>query len=126
MSADLSGRAFHADIQMQIVARDKQVILLFSRKAADGDGLAPAMTDNMLMTAEDALIASQLLADMAFEIDSNLRMPNAQKLALVEKHRAKLLPRMVMILNSQREAKTIGNDALALQVLDTFCSEVFS
>lgn len=123
---DLTGREFRADIEMQIVARDKSVLLLFSRKPSDGADLLPAQTDNMVLDPETALMASQLLADMAFQADDGLKMPQAQKLALVEKHRAKLLPRLTVMLNSLREQKTVSNEQLARQALDAFCSEVFS
>lgn len=124
--SEIDGRVVHADLEMQIVARDKAVFLLFSRKPADGGDKVPALTDNMVLAPDTALMASQVLADMAFEADDGLKMPGAQKLALVEKHRAKLLPRLEVMLNSLRERKTLSNEQLAQQMLDTFCAEVFS
>lgn len=121
---DLSNREIRADLDMQIVQRDKAVFLLFSRKLSDG-AVQPAMTDNMSMSPETALMASQLLADMAFEADSGLKMPASVKVALVERHRSKLLPRLSVMLNSLRERKTLSNDQLAQQLLDAFCHEVF-
>lgn len=126
MSNDLSDRVIRHDLEMQIVSRDKAVFLLFSRKSADSEGPVPALTDNMIMDPATALLASQVLADMAFEADEGLRMPAAQKLALVEKHRAKLLPRLTMFMNSLREKRTVSNEQLAQQMLDAMCSEVFS
>ena len=123
---DLSNRVIHSDLEMQIVARDKTVFLLFSRQLNDSDDPVPALTDNFHMSAEVALAASDKLADMAFEADAGLRMPAAIKAAKVEKHRAVLMPRCRNILNSQRENKTLTNDQLAKQLLDVFCSEVFS
>lgn len=124
--SDTTGRVFHHDIEMQVVARDKSVLLLFSRKASDSGDKVPALTDNMILPPDVALQASQVLADMAFEADDGLKMPGAQKLALIEKHRAKLLPRLEMMLNSLREKKALSNGQLAQQMLDTFCAEVFS
>jgi hypothetical protein len=122
---DIADRVVHTDLSMQIVARDKSVHLLFSRDLSDG-AKVPAMTDNMALDPETALMASQVLADMAFEADEGLRMPKAQQLALIERHRAKLLPRITVMFNSLREKKTMSNEELARQVLDTFCAEVFS
>lgn len=123
---NLEGRVFHADIEMQIVARDKQVILLFSRVSSDSGGMVPALTDNLSMSAESGLFASQVLADMAYEIDSGLKMPNAQKLALIEKHRAVLIPRMTVMLNSLRENRGVSNEQLATQFMDTFAQQAFN
>jgi len=124
--SDLSNREIRTDIEMQIVARDKSVFLLFSRRPSDAGDLVPAQTDNMVLDPETALMASQVLADMAFQADDGLKMPEAQKLALVEKHRAKLLPRLTVMLNSLREKKTVTNEQLARQALDAFCAEVFT
>lgn len=126
MTNPLQGREFRSDIDMQIVARDKSVFLLFSRKESDTGETVPALTENMVLAPEVALQASQVLADMAFEADDGLKMPAAQKLALVEKHRAVLLPRFTVMLGSLREKKTVTNEQLARQALDVFCSEVFS
>lgn len=126
MSDPLEGRVINTDIEMQIVARDKSVFLLFRRKESDSGEYVPALTENMILAPDTALQASQVLADMAFEADDGLKMPQAQKLALVEKHRAVLLPRLTVLLNSLREKKTMTNEQLARQALDTFCSEVFS
>lgn len=121
---DIAQRTVFTDIDMQIVARAKTVFFLFSRNLDDG-AKVPALTDNFALTPDAALQAATLLADMAYEADDGLKMPAATKLALIEKHRAKLLPRLEVMLNSQREKKTVGNDKLALQLLDAFCSEVF-
>lgn len=126
MSNELSDRTIRHDLTMQIVAREKAVFLLFSRKASDSGETVPAMTDNMIMDPESALMASQVMADMAFEADEGLKMPGAQKLALIERHRAKLLPRLTLHLNSLREKKTLTNEQLAQHMLDTMCHEVFS
>jgi len=126
MSNPLEGREFRSDLDMQVVARDKAVFLLFSRTANDSGEKVPALTDNMVLAPETALMASQALADMAYEADDGLKMPQAAKLAMVEKHRAVLLPRLTVMLNSLRENKVVGNEQLARQALDAFCAEVFS
>lgn len=115
------------DVEMQVVAREGQIHLLFSSRKDDGRGeLEPTHTSNFLMPASDALVLSSLLADMAFEIESGLRMPAAQKEELVQRHRSKLMERIRVVLNSQREKKTINNASLARSLVDIMSNEVFS
>lgn len=110
---------------MQIVADDGRIHFLFSREE-DGRRV-PAFVDNHIITAEQGLLASQILADLAFEADSGLKpLGPAQKAALVEKHRAVLLPRLRTMLNSLRDKRKIDNEQLAAQILDAVCAEVFS
>jgi len=117
----------NSDIDMQIVARDKSVMLLFSRVSSDTGTPVPAFTDNMLLDPETALRASQLMADMAFEADDSIKpVGPALKAALVEKHRAVLIPRIAMILNTLREKKTVTNEQLAVQLVDVTCAEIFT
>ena len=124
--SEINGRVIHTDLEMQIVSREKTVFLLFSRKTNDSKDPVPALTDNFLMNAETALLASQKLADIAFEADEGLRIPAAHKAALVEKHRGVLIPRLQVIFNSQRENITLSNEQLSRQIVDVVCSEVFS
>lgn len=115
-----------SDIEMQVVARPKVVELLFSRRASDSGDRVPAMTDNMRMDPETALLSAQMITDMAFEADESIKpVGPALKANLVEKHRSVLGPRIATVLNSTREKKTITNDQLAKQLLDIFCAEVF-
>lgn len=117
----------HADIDMQIVAQDKAVLLLFSRTASDTGKTVPALTDNMVLAPDTALQAAQTLTDMAFEADASIKPVGPKlKASMVEKHRMVLLPRITMILHSLREKKTVTDDQLAIQLLDRFCAEVFS
>lgn len=125
MSGEISERVIRTDIEMSVAARDGQVHLLFSEKDAAGQPRA-AYTANMILSAGDALTFSSLLADLAFEEEAGLRMPEARKAELVARHRAKLLERLTVVLNSQREKKTISNRSLARQMVDIMSSEVFS
>ncbi len=126
MSADsLSDRVLRTDIEMSVVARDGTVHLLFSEKDQAGQ-LRPAYTANFMLSATDALTMSSLLADLAFQEDTGLRIPNAQKEELVQRHRKTLLDRLSVVLNSQREKKTISNRSLAMQLVDIMSREVFS
>ena len=112
---------------MQIVARDKSVVMLFSRKNDDGGDLVPAMTDNMVLDPATAMVCAQTLVDMAFEADSSIKpIGPALKASMIEKHRSVLIPRIASMMNTLRENKLVSNDQLAVQIMDRVCAEVFS
>ena len=121
----IAERVIRTDIELQVVARDKQVHLLFNERDEKGDARA-AYTPNFLLSASDALTLSSLLADLAFEEDAGLRVPEAQKAELVQRHRKTLMDRISVVLNTQREKKTIDNRSLARQLVDIMSKEVFS
>lgn len=124
MTDTLADRQIRTDIEMSVAARDGQIHLLFSERDQVGQ-LRPAYTANMILSAGDALTMSSLLADLAFQEETSLRIPEAQKAELVARHRATLLSRITVILNSTREKKTISNRSLARQLVDVMSHEVF-
>jgi hypothetical protein len=100
------------------------VHLLFSRDV-EGE-LKSAETNHVLFPAATALDVGQMIIDLAFEADTGLKpLGPAAKAELVKKHREKLIPRIGLMLNSMREKKTVNNSALARQIMDTVCAEVF-
>ena len=114
-----------SDIQTQIVQRDGNVHLLFSSEV-EGE-LKPAETNHVMLPAQVALDAGQAIIDLAFEADTGLKpLGPAAKAELVKKHRDKLLPRVALMLRSQREKRVVSHDALARQIIDSVFSEVFS
>mgnify|MGYP003658497619 CR=1 FL=1 len=125
MSDAISERFIRTDVEMQVVARDESIHLLFSEDDGAGN-LRPAYTPNFLMSAKAALAFARLLADLAFEVDSGLRMPHALKLDKVSQHREKLNDRLRVVLNSLREDRKIGNEELARQLVDIMSVEVFT
>jgi hypothetical protein len=113
-----------ADLQTTIVQRDGKVHVLFSRDV-EGE-LKSAETNHVLFPAATALDVGQMIIDLAFEADTGLKpLGPAAKAELVKKHREKLIPRIGLMLNSMREKKTVNNSALARQIMDTVCAEVF-
>lgn len=125
MSADLlAERVIRTDISMHVVARDGSVHLLFSENDQAGQPRA-AYTANFLLSASDALTMSSLIADLALQEDTGLRIPEAIKDELVQRHRKTLLDRITVVLNSTREKKTINNRSLARQLVDIMSHEVF-
>jgi hypothetical protein len=126
VSDAIAERVIRTDIQMQVVARDGQIHMLFSEPDKRGE-LVPAYTSNFLMSASDALVCSTMLADMAFEVETSLKpMGNTVKAELMNRHRAKLIDRLQVMLNSLRERKTTNNRNLAKQLVDEMMHEVFS
>lgn len=125
MSADqIADRVIRTDIEMSVVARDGSVHLLFSERDQAGE-VRPAYTANFLLSAGDALTMSSLIADLALQEDTGLRIPEAMKDELVQRHRKTLLDRISVVLNSQREKKTISNRSLSMQLVDIMSKEVF-
>lgn len=124
MTTEIGDRQIRTDIEMSVAARDGQVHLLFSERDQTNE-LRPAYTANMLLSASDAMLFSSLLADLAMQEETGLRMPNAQKNELVARHRATLLDRIRVVLNSTREKKTISNRSLAQKLVDIMSHEVF-
>lgn len=121
----LTERQIRTDIDMSVVARDGSVHLLFSEKDQAGQS-RPAYTANFLLSAGDALTMSSLIADLALQEDTGLRIPDAMKEELVERHRKTLMDRIAVVLNSTREKKTINNRSLARQLVDIMSHEVFN
>lgn len=114
-----------ADLQTTVVQRDGKVHLLFSRDV-EGE-LKSAQTDHLMLPAQTALDMGQMIIDLAFEADTGLKpLGPAAKAELVRKHRERLIPRIALMVKSMRENKTISTDALARQIMDVICSEVFS
>ena len=113
-----------ADIETQIVQREGLVHLLFSRDV-EGEK-RNAETDHVIWPAAVALAAGQTIIDLAFEADTGLKpLGPAAKAELVKKHREKLVPRIGLMMNSLREKKTVSNSALAREIMDVVCAEVF-
>ncbi len=112
------------DLLMQVVQRDGRVLLLFS-KNVDGS-LVAEKTDCMLLPPAMAIGAAEALTAMAFEADTGLKpLGDTQKASLVQKHQDVMLPRLTVMLNSQREKKTISNNHLARMLWNAFAHEVF-
>lgn len=115
------------DLSMQIASRDGKVLLLFSRRHETSGELVGEKTDHMMLDPQGALAAAECMSAMAFEADTGLKpVGDALKGELVQRHREKLAPRMTLMLNTLRENKRVSNQQLARQMLDAFCSEVFS
>lgn len=127
MSEEIGDRQVRTDIEMQVVARDRQVWLLFNEEDRETKQKRPAHTANFILSASDALTLSTLIADLAFEAESGLKSAGgALKAELVERHRVKLVDRLSVVFNSMREKRTTSNRQLAKQVVDICMGEVFN
>jgi hypothetical protein len=79
---------------------------------------------SMGQLAIDVAIA---IIDAIYERRGDLKpMGGAAKSEMINKHRAKLRERLRVMLNSQREKRTVTNAELARRLVDTMLSEVFS
>ena len=113
------------DLEMQVVAKDGKVLLLFSENR-DGNRVA-AHTTHMMLPPDVAIAAAEVISACAFEADTSLKpVGPALKASLVQKHREKLVPRISLMLNSMRDKRTVTNGQLAMQIMDAVSSEIFS
>lgn len=66
------------------------------------------------------------MTDLAFEANTGLKpVGDTLKADLIQRHRERLVNRLSLILNSQREKKTVSNGQLAMEVVDICLSEIF-
>ena len=122
----MTDRQIRTDITMQVAARSGEVHLLFDEIDPATKEKRPAYTPNFILSASDALAMSALIADLAFEADTGLKAAGpVQKAELIERHRKKLVERLTVVFNSQREKKVISNRSLARSVVDIALSDVF-
>ncbi len=114
-----------AELETQVVQRDGQVVILFSRRSEGGD-LVGAQTDNLYLTPVAAQQMAELLTAMAFEADTGLKpVSDTLKASIVEGHRDRLLPRLTIMLASMLNEKR-SEGTIALQLMDTVLSEILS
>ena len=113
------------DIDMQIVARNGKIVLVFSESK---NGVrTPVHVDAFEFPAKDASQMMQTIGDLAFEIDTGLKaVGDSVKADLVAQHRDKLIPRINVVLGTLREDKTLSNGQLSLKLIDIIFSEIFS
>lgn len=112
------------ELETQIVQRDGQVVILFSRR--EKGELVGAKTDNLYLTPVAAQHMAELLTAMAFEADTGLKpVSETLKASIVEGHRDRLLPRLTIMLNSMLNEKR-SEGTIALQLMDTVLSEILS
>lgn len=79
-------------------------------------------------TAAQATIAAALaIVDAVYELRQDIKPAGgAAKAELINRHRETLRQRLRVVLNSQREKRTINNASLARQIVDICLNEVFS
>jgi hypothetical protein len=123
---EIGDRQVRTDIDMQVVAREGAIWLLFNEEDRETKQKRAAYTANFILSTSDALTLSTLVADLAFETDSGLKAPAALKAELIERHRSKLVDRLGVVFNSMREKKTTSNRQLAKQVVDICMHEIFT
>jgi len=122
---DIGDRQIRTDIEMSVVARDREIHLLFNEKDQAGE-IVPAYTANFLLSTHDAVMCAGLMADLAYEADEGLKPAGkGLKAALIERARVKLTARVALMLRSMREDKTISHAKIAQEVVDVCLKEVY-
>jgi hypothetical protein len=114
-----------ADLEMQIVARDGKIALLFSRREKDGTAV-PAQTDNFDFVAAEAPRMMELIGNLAFEIDNSLKAAGPTvTAALAERHRITLTQRVALMLGTLREDHKKTHGQVAKEIVDACLKEIF-
>lgn len=77
--------------------------------------------------AQAAIAGAMGIIDAVYEIRRDVKPAGgAVKHELIERHRRTLTKRLEVVLNSQRETRTVSNAAMAKGIVDIMLSEVFS
>ena len=77
--------------------------------------------------AQAAIAGAMGIIDAIYEIRRDMKPAGgAVKHELIERHRKTLAKRLEVVLNSQRELRTVSNAAMAKGVVDIVLAEVFS
>lgn len=103
-----------------VALTDHEPLLLASRLMVAGVEAQPGV-------AQAAIAGAMGVIDAVYELRREVKPAGgAVKHELIERHRRVLVRRLEVMLNSLREAKKVGNAALAKQLTDVVLSEVFS
>jgi len=112
--SEMTGGADGA-ITMAVGVEDRHVVVKFHRP-----------TEFIRFEPKNAQDIAEAITTAAFQADTSLKpVAETLKATLVQKHRDILIPRMMVMLNSMREKKTMSNGQLAMAMMDAFCHEVF-
>jgi hypothetical protein len=125
-------------LQIAVTVHDRTAVLHFSEPreyVALNDG-HPFMIGQRLILAgvearpdlgQTAIAVAMALIDGIYEMRSDLKPAGgAVKHELIERHRRTLTKRLEVIMNSQREKKTVSNHLLAKELVDVMLREVFA
>ena len=83
--------------------------------------------DYIEIEPQNALDIVEAISAAAFEARDGMKpLGPALKASLIERHRDVLIPRVSLMLGSMREDKLKSNGDIALRVIDSVFSEIFS
>jgi hypothetical protein len=126
------------DLTMAVTVHDGQAVLHLSQPReyvammpAEALQIGARMFTAAVEASPDvgqaAIAACMAVIDAVYEIKGDLKPAGgAVKHELIERHRATLTKRLEVVLNSQREKRTVSNAAMARGLVDIALSEVFS
>lgn len=110
------------------LSQAREYVALSGREALQlGARLFVAAVEADKSTAQAAIAAAMAVIDAVYELRGDIKPAGgAVKHELIERHRATLTKRLEVVLNSQREVRTVSNAAMAKGLVDIMLSEVFS
>lgn len=125
-------------LSVQISVHGNQVVQHFNapREYVALTGIEPVVIGTQLLcrameandeTAPKVIELAMAVMDYAYELRGDLKPAGGSvRHELIERHRKTLAQRLTIVMNSQREKKTISNRSLARQLVDIMLTEVFS
>lgn len=104
-----------------------EMVLLHAHGAASvGAKLLAAVPELDPTCGQMAIDLAMFVIDHVYDCRGDLKPAgSAAKHELMERHRSKLTKRLEVMLNSQREKKTVNNRSLARLMVDAMMHEVF-
>lgn len=112
---------------LHLTAPAEMVLLHAPGAASVGAKLLAAVPELDSACGQLVIDLCMFVIDHVYDCRGDLKPASgAAKHELMERHRRTLSKRLEVMLNSQREKKTLSNHALAKQMVDTMMSAVFS
>ena len=105
----------YGNVEMVVTVDEGKVIQRFKRPMSF-----------IVYEPQNCLDVCEAMVAAAFEARGEKPVGPALKASLIEKHRDKLVPRITLMLANMREDKTKTHMNVALQIIDTVFSEIFS
>jgi hypothetical protein len=125
-------------LSMAVTVHDRQAVLHLSQPReyvammpAEALQMGARMFTAAVEASPDAgqagIAAAMAVIDAIYELRGDLKPAGgAVKHELIERHRATLLKRIEVVLNSERDKRKVSNAAMARGLVDIMLSEVFS
>ena len=87
----------------------------------------PHPIEHIALDGQNSIDIARAMTDAAMELRDGVKpVGDTLKAELIDRHRDTLIPRINMLLGTQRENRVITNGRLSMQIIDIVFSEIFS